>query len=236
MTGWVVLLSVTALADGPATQPAETYTYKNKVRSQAWFNEQYESQKYNFEKDRKGKWRDVGCKVCKMKDEGIDESYPVGTIAKVAEDFKFIYLIKSIKGKDVIVHKAFNPVDRVYVQPTPQNRFTSKSTTDMKHLTINGKTAMNTSWTFDFMITGYSEGRNLKVGQRVTGVFVCEKNDYKNGNMPVWSEIRPITPADFKEILASNSLLLYDYSVKTTEKTVKGKYRKLERIIIKPAE
>jgi hypothetical protein len=235
IAGLMLLFPLVALADGPTTKPTETYTYKNKVRSQAWFDEQYEKFKYSFEKQKDGKWKDVGYKICKMRDDGINESFAIGTITQIGEDFKFIYLIKSIKGKDAVVHKAFNPIDRVYVQPTPQNRFASTSARQMKELTINGKTAINSSWTFDFMITGYAEGRKLKVGQRVTGVFVCEKNDYENGNMPVWSEIRPITPADFKEILASKTPL-YDYSVKTTERTVNGKLHKRENIIKKPVE
>jgi len=222
MACWVVVLPVLVLAEGPTTKPVDYCTYKNKPRTQEWFHQQYDKQKYNFEKQKNGQWRDVGFKMCKMRDKGITESLKVGTIARIGEDFKFIYLIKSIKGEAVVVHTAFNPIDRVYVQPTPQNRFASTSKRQMNELTVGGQYALNTSWTFDFIITGYADGRTVRVGDRVEGVFVCEKNDYKNGNLPVWSEIRPISQAEFKEIIESN-IPLFDYTVKTTQHTRKKK-------------
>jgi hypothetical protein len=249
-TTWMIglltfLLPVMVIADSntpPASQPSNEIVYKNKVRTQTWFDEQYDKFKYSFARDKNGIWKDIGFKICKMKDEGIYESYAVGTIAQVSEDFKFIYLIKSIKGKDVVVHKAFNPVDRVYVQGVPKNRGMSMSATDMKQMTINGKWAMNTSWTFDFVIEGYAEGRKLKVGDKVKGIFVCEKNGYENGKMPVWSEIRPLTEDDFRDILASK-ITLCEYENKPIEKKIRKRqsdgsydisYKKVDHIIRKP--
>jgi len=109
------------------------------------------------------------------------------------------------------------------------------SATDMKRLTVNGKWAMNTSYTFDFVIKGYAEGKSVTIGQKVNGIFICEKNNYQNGEMPIWSEIKPITKDDFREILASK-ITLCEYENKPIERKIRkrqsdGSYNVTTKIV-----